>query len=455
MAIEEQQRHDRVATPVEVESVGAAARDARQNSLQIHLGDNTTITPVGSLDVTSVHRLPAIGNGVGTYFGGVSSTQSAYPSALSTTARTSLFGMRADVKLNDASILGYLEMDFLGSVVSAVDGVHSAFTVGNSLHPRLYWVDVRKSRFEVLAGQSWSLLTPNRTGLSALPEDLYYSQLVDTNYQVGLVWSRTPQVRAIFHAAKSLAMGVSMESPEQYLGGFGLTTFRPSIQGATDSSTGAVTIRGGNPVPDFVGKIAWDPSTRRKHHHVEVAGLARSFKYPTYRAIGETHGFGLALNANLEIVRNLRFITNNFVSNGGGRFIGRLAPDFVLLPGGISPVRADATTNGFEYRAGRSLFYGYWGGVYIGKDAYNDIRNGGMGYGYRGSIDHNRFIQEGSAGWTRTLWRDSRFGALQFLAQYSLASRQAWWITSDKSISPHAVTLFFDLRYVLPGQGVE
>ena len=33
---------------------------------------------------------------------------------------------------------------------------------------RLYWVDVRRDKWEVLGGQSWSWLTPNRVGLSPI-----------------------------------------------------------------------------------------------------------------------------------------------------------------------------------------------------------------------------------------------------------------------------------------------
>ncbi len=84
---------------------------------------------------------------------------------------------------------------------------------------RLYWVDVKYGKFEVLAGQSWSFLTPNRNGLGALPGDLFYSQDVDTNYQVGLTWTRNASLRFIAHPNKNFALGVSFENPEQTLPG--------------------------------------------------------------------------------------------------------------------------------------------------------------------------------------------------------------------------------------------
>ena len=62
-------------------------------------------------------------------------------------------------------------------------------------------------------------MTPNRKGLSPLPSDIFFSQDMDTNYQAGLVWSRQTQFRFIAHPNENLAFGVSLENPEQYLGG--------------------------------------------------------------------------------------------------------------------------------------------------------------------------------------------------------------------------------------------
>ena len=56
-----------------------------------------------------------------------------------------------------------------------------------------------KGKFEFLAGQSWSLMTPNRKGISPLPGDIFYSQDIDVNYQLGLVWGRIPGFRLAYH----------------------------------------------------------------------------------------------------------------------------------------------------------------------------------------------------------------------------------------------------------------
>ena len=60
-------------------------------------------------------------------------------------------------------------------------------------------MDVGKGSWEFLAGQSWSLMTPNRRGVSPLPQDVFYSQDMDVNYQLGLTWGRLPGFRGAYH----------------------------------------------------------------------------------------------------------------------------------------------------------------------------------------------------------------------------------------------------------------
>ena len=92
----------------------------------------------------------------------------------------------------------------------------------NTLRSRLYWVDVRRGSWEVLGGQSWSLITPGRNGISPLPGDIFYSQDIDVNYQAGLFWGRIPELRFVYHLpSDKAAFAVALDSPEQYIGGSG------------------------------------------------------------------------------------------------------------------------------------------------------------------------------------------------------------------------------------------
>ena len=78
-----------------------------------------------------------------------------------------------------------------------------------------------KGKWEFLGGQSWSMLTPNRKGISALPGDLFYSQVMDVNYMAGLTWTRQPGMRVLYHPNDKVTLGVSFENPNQYDRRFG------------------------------------------------------------------------------------------------------------------------------------------------------------------------------------------------------------------------------------------
>jgi hypothetical protein len=93
--------------------------------------------------------------------------------------QNSRIGFRFDGDWKGTHFIGYNEFDFLGT-----SGATNLTTTNGAFVPRLrlYWVDVRKGNWEFLAGQSWSMMTPNRKGISPLPGDLFYSQVIDVNY---------------------------------------------------------------------------------------------------------------------------------------------------------------------------------------------------------------------------------------------------------------------------------
>jgi hypothetical protein len=321
---------------------------------------------------------------------------------------------------------------------------------------------VRKGKYEILAGQSWSLLTPNRTGLSPLPGDLFYSQDIDVNYQLGLIWSRNPGFRFVYHPSDKVAMGLAVEAAEQYGGGSaggGVITLPSALATAyaTQVNTGGNTFGVPNQRPDVIAKIAFDPQVGKRHMHVEVAGVLSGFRF--YNPITQTHynkqGGGGSVNLNLELTKNFRFVTNNFYSNGGGRWIFGQGPDLIIRgDGSPSLVRAASTVSGFEYQPNSNLLlYGYYGGAYFGRNVAIDPANGKpVGYGYTGSPNgQNRSIQEATVGFTNTFWKDPRYGALQFMAQYSYLTRSPWSVASGQPAKANNNMVFLNLRYTLPG----
>jgi hypothetical protein len=438
-----------------------AVNEAPPSPLQVRIG-SATITPVGFMDLTAVFRSRDVGSSIGTNFGATpySNTPLGNLSETRFSAQNSRVGARIDADVHGAHVIGYWESDFLGLQSANVADTSNS----NSFRIRLYWVDLRKNKWEILGGQSWSLLTPNRRGLSPLPADIFNSQDMDTNYQVGLSWTRAPQFRVVYHPNSIVSWGVALEQGEQYGGGSaggGAITIPASLATpyANQINTGGQTFNVPNVGPDIITRIAFDPMVKRKLMHIEVAGFLSSFK--TYNPANGGNTFtkqagGGEVNFNLELVKNFHLIGNTFFSDGGGRYLFGQAPDLMVRPdGSVSPVHSYSTVGGFEYQAGKTLLYAYYGGIYIGRNTAIDTANKDalVGYGYEGAPNsHNRTIQEATFGLVQTFWKNPNYGALQLITQYSYLFRNPWYRAINAPASATNNMVWVDLRYTLPGQ---
>jgi len=103
-------------------------------------------------------------------------------------AQYSRLSLKVDAPVTDStSLTGYVETDFLGyQPANAYVTANS-----NSLRMRLFWAQIKHGKWDVLGGQEWSLLTPNRVGLSPLTSDVFVTVDEDPNFQVGLTWARS------------------------------------------------------------------------------------------------------------------------------------------------------------------------------------------------------------------------------------------------------------------------
>lgn len=432
------------AAPV-LNTLPVAPAAERPAPLSIHLGA-AEFTPGGFVDFGGIFRSTNVG-GTGTSFGSIPFRNSSQ--GMLSENRFSAQGSRISLKITSqpghSEVMGYVETDFLG--MQPANGLVSSN--GNSLRLRLYWVDVRLGKWEVLGGQSWSMLTPNRTGISPLPSDLFITYNADTNYQVGLVWSRAPQFRVVRHWNSNWTTGVSFENPQQYIGS--AVTLPSSFYSGQVDNGGNVSAPSAH--PDLIVKTAFDGHLGKKAVHVEAAGLLRSFRVvnPDNTRMMRTGGGG-SLNLNLELVRNLRGIVNTFYSSGGGRYIFGLGPDLVIRPDGTpSPVRAASGVAGLEYQATpRWMLTAYQGEAYFQRNYSVDAR-GAFGYGYPGSSSaSNRSIRESTLGLVRTLWKRADLGALQVIGQYSYVWRTPWSVAPSSPAAAHSHMVFADLRYTLP-----
>lgn len=439
------------------------ARDNTTSPLSFRIGD-AAFTPFGFMDFTTVYRTTNVGSGISTNFAGIpySNTSAGQLSETRFSAQNSRLGLRIDSDVEDIDVLGYVETDFLGNVASTLNVSSNSDT----LRMRLYFADFKKGKWEFLAGQSWSLLTPNRVGLSPIPGDLFYTMDMDIAYQAGLVWARQPQVRAVYHASDEFTAGLSLENPDQYIGGANgspAVTLPTGFNGAEVDSGSATSSP--DAMPDIIGKLAYDTKVDGLPWHAEVAGLYRSFRINTLtqgpsavNSDSTAEGVGGSFNVDLELVKNLSFVGNAFLSDGGGRYIFGEAPDFVVNPQNragaytISPVKSGSYLAGLEWKATRqTALFGYYSGIGIERNAAQQANGSSVGYGYMGSPNtQNKAINELTFGAVETLWKEPAYGALQIIAQASYADREPWYVAPGAPREAHVGMLFMDLRYVLP-----
>ncbi|HZS47626.1 MAG TPA: hypothetical protein VFC63_21335, partial [Blastocatellia bacterium] len=444
----------------------AAKSPVQDQPIALTLG-NTTITPVGFVDFTTVYRTTNSTNATATNFGAIpfNNQVQGHTSEMRLTGQDSRFGIRVDTKIKNADVTGYVETDFNGNDPLNV------FVTTNSHTNRLrqYWADVRDGNLEFVGGQSYSLFTPNRHGLSPFNDDLFLTYDLDQNFQAGLVWARQAGVRFIYHFNDKFAAGVAVENPQQFIGA-GEVVFPFSV----NAQLGVQFDTGQNPGipnvhPDFMGKLAYDTKLGDHDFHIEAGGMLRTFRVSTVTsAVGfisdRTVGGAGEVNFNAELFKNFHLVSNNFFSAGGGRYIGGLAPDVVVAPTDAtnsvfrpSLVDSFSTLQGFEAKAGDKVqIYGYYSGVFARRnfflDTTNPVPGRFAGFGAPNSPNlANRAIQEGTGGLNYTFWKDPRWGAFQIDGQISYLTRAPWFVAPGAPKNAHAMMTFFTFRYILPG----
>jgi hypothetical protein len=317
-------------------------------------------------------------------------------------------------------------------------------------------VQYTQSTFEFLAGQSWSFMTPGRNGLSPMPGDIFYSQDVDTNYQSGLTWGRTPGVRFIAHPNDKVAAGIALENPQQYIGS---AVVLPAAFPAAELDSGASAIGSSsaapNQFPDIIGKIAFDPKTGSTHQHIDAAFVVRGYKTfnPANSSTASETGTGESVNVVVEPVKNFKLIATNYFSKGGGRYIANEnIPDLVVnADQSLSTVKSWSGIYGVEVQPKNTLLYGYYSVVradaLTGFDVNGTTR---IGFGIPGSQSANQKVNELTLGVTQTLFRDPKIGGMQLMLQYSNVERTPFSAPVNTPSTAKLNMVYVNVRYLLP-----
>jgi hypothetical protein len=291
------------------------------------------------------------------------------------------------------------------------------------------------------------------------------------NYQIGLTWARQAQLRMVYHASPTLAAAISFENPEQFVGNPSEVVFPAAFN--TTLTTGNPQFDAGGSLgtpnlhPDIIGKLAWDPKVGDRHFHIEGVGFLRGFK-DAFTPVGSPvnvfskstkEGGGGAVNAWLDLTKNIHYISTMFFSAGGGRYIFGQAPDVAVdVDGSLRLIRSFSTIQGFEAQVKPdTLLFAYYGGMYASRNSFTDTTSaarptiGFGGPGETGSAAQNRSIQEGTAGFNQTIWKDARWGAINFMGQASYLTRSPWFVATGAPKNAHTFMIFLNLRYTLPG----
>jgi hypothetical protein len=430
---------------------------------------NATFTPSGWVDFTTYFRTTNVGSGLGTTFQSIpySNTVQGGESEVRLTAQSSRMGMRVDETVGRVKAYGYLEADFNGYQ----PGNAYVTTNSNTLRMRVYYLNLALGKWEFLGGQGWSLLTPTRKALSPFLADLFTTFHLDTSYQAGLVFARQTQFRTVYHPTPTIAMGLSVEEPQQYSGS--AVTF-PGLFSTSETDINSSSGSGGatatpNLFPDVISKMTVDRSIHGHSWHAGLAGLLTATRVYTpasvTRSVAHTdarEGGAGSANLLIETFKGFRVLALAYWSDGGGRYLGGMGPGFVALQHGsvtapftAALIHSGSGIGGFEWTLNRRLTVSsYMSAAYFARRFALDPSIKAptyIGYGYPGSANtHNRCIEEASFATTNTIWQNPARGSLQVTTQTSYVSRAPWYIAAGSPRDAHAVMEFANLRYVLP-----
>jgi hypothetical protein len=440
------------------------APEEAKPSLSFKLG-SADFTPGGFVDFENIFHTTNTQSNIATNFVAIpfSNTAQGHLSEFRTTAQYSRLNLKVTDSFGRNEVTGYIEADFSGNDNPSVYQSVNPHT--NRL--RLYFGDLKRGKWEFLGGQTWSWLTPNRNGLGAMPSGLAITYNEDQNIGVGLSYTRAAEFRVAYHPNDHWAMGVGIENPNQFIGGFVALPEKFSSTLSPQFDNGS-QVGAPNLFPDILSKVAYDTDARGRHFHVEATGLLTGARagilqsngsFSSHKAIGG----GGTIATNYEIFRNFLFLGNVFWSDGGAHYLVGTGPQVVVRPNAagsdIAPsmVHAGAGSAGFEWKASpKTAFAVYYGGDYYQRNYFRDTTNTQnpsaiIGFGGPGSPNtNNRAIQQATIDWLQTFWKQPKYGALQFYTQYSYLTRAPWFVAPGDPGNTHLSMVYAGIRYVLP-----
>jgi len=454
-------------TPLNINSSGQQTQqDEEQTSAgSIKVGD-AVLTPGGFVDFENIFRTTNTQSNIATNFAGIpfSNTAAGHVSELRTTAQFSRLNFRIEDNFRGTDLLGYVEGDFSGN---SAPGVYQSVN-GLTNRLRLYFGYAKRGNWEILGGQTWSWLTPNRDGIGPIPSDLAVTYNEDQNLGVGVPYTRAAEFRIAYHVNEHWAIGAGVENSNQYIGTYVALPAQFTAVGSqfdNNANAGAANL-----MPDIIAKTTYDTRLAARHFHAEVTGFftgAQASVIPDGSTVFQKHtafGGGGQFATNYELIPNrLVLLANVFWSDGGAHYLVGTGPELVVRPDAagtdvnLSMLHAGAGSAGLEWRASqKEALAVYYGADYYGRNFFPDTTNTAhpgtiIGYGGPGSPNtNNRAIQQVTFDWLLTFWKNERYGALQYYTQYSYLTRAPWYVAPGQPRDAHLSMVYAGVRYVLP-----
>jgi hypothetical protein len=458
--------HNGIANAVSSSADQQTQRDEQQAPLgSIKLGD-AVLTPGGFVDFENIFRTTNTQSNIATNFAGIpfSNTAQGRTTEFRTTAQFSRLSVKVEDNFKGVDIIGYVEGDFSGN---SAPGVYQSVN-GLTNRLRLYFGYAKRGKWEILGGQTWSWLTPNRTGIGPIPSDLAVTYNEDQNLGVGVPYTRAAEFRVAYHLNDHWAMGVGIENSNQFIGSF--VALPAQFSGIGSQFDNNANAGAANLMPDIIAKTTYDTNLSGRHFHAELTGFltgAHASVLPTDSTLFNSHkafGGGGQVAMNYELLPNkLVVLANVFWSDGGAHYLVGTGPELVVRPNfngtdvNLSMVHAGAGSVGIEWRASeKEAFAVYYGADYYGRNFFPDTTNTTnpgtiIGYGGPGAPNtNNRAIQQITFDWLFTFWKSERRGALQYYTQYSYLTRAPWFVAPNDPRNAHLSMVYAGLRYVLP-----
>ena len=439
-----------------------------------------TISPAGSfLAAETVWRQGATGGDINTPFTGVplNSADAHNISEFYGSGRQSRLALKAVGKLDNVTLTGYYEMDWLSAGVTSNNNQSNSYT----MRQRQLWADAKLTDgWDFSGGQGWSLATETTQGLTRGTEIL--PATIDAQYEAGFVWARQYSFRVSKDFTKKFFAGISLENAEAlFPSGSGLPTNlligSPGVGGGLYNLNANYSF---NLTPDFIAKLAFEPGWG----HWELFGIGRSFRDRIYPTTGSPYndtvwagGIGGGFRGPLAS-KKVTIGLKGLYGEGVGRYGSSGIADITLRPDAtISPLHGFSALSTLEFNPNPRLsVYLNYGGDYIGRD-YVTVGSSEVGYGtYTTNMSgcnvevkaggstspstpancggNNKDVQEFTAGYWYNMYSGPK-GRLRYGLQYSWFERDLWsgqgGATNPGGVAKGTDNMFWtSFRYYLP-----